>query len=221
MKSVLIFSGGLDSTTLLYKLINEGHEVYPLTFLYGQKHCKESESAKEITNILKINHKIIDITALQSVLDSALTNPSISIPTVPSGSQFYETLKTTVVPNRNAIFLAIAAGYAQSIKADNIFFAAHYSDRGMYPDCRSEFISAFEKMTKLSLDNSNASVSSPFAKINKSGVVKIGDSLNVPFQLTWSCYEGKDRHCGRCSACRERKNAFVEASVYDPTDYIE
>lgn len=221
MKSVLIFSGGLDSTTLLYKLINEEHKVYPLTFLYGQKHCKESESAKMITNLLKIEHKIIDITALQSVLDSALTNPSISIPTVPSGSQFYETLKTTVVPNRNAIFLAIAAGYAQSIKANNIFFAAHYSDRGMYPDCRSEFIASFEKMTKLSLDNSDVSVSSPFAKINKSGVVKIGDSLNVPFHLTWSCYEGKDRHCGRCSACRERKNAFIEVSIRDPTDYIE
>ncbi|EIJ65749.1 protein ExsB [Candidatus Nitrosopumilus salaria BD31] len=221
MKSILIFSGGLDSTTLLYKLQHEGHEVFPMTFLYGQKHCKESESAKEICQNLTLSHKVIDLSPLQTVLDSALTNPNISIPAVPSSAQFYETLKTTVVPNRNAIFLSIGAGYAQSIGAKNIFFAAHYSDRGMYPDCREEFISAFENMTKLSLGDDDASVSSPFATIKKSEVVKIGHSLNVPFELTWSCYEGKHRHCGRCSACRERKTAFKEANVTDPTEYSE
>lgn len=221
MKSVLIFSGGLDSTTLLYKLKNEGHDVFPITFLYGQKHCRELKSAKKICQNLNVMHKVIDLSALQTVLDSALTNPDISIPSVPSGAQFYETLKTTVVPNRNAIFLSVAAGYAQSIGAKNIFFAAHYSDRGMYPDCREEFISSFENMTKLSLDDDTVSVSSPFATIKKYEVVKIGNSLNVPFELTWSCYEGKDRHCGRCSACRERKNAFIEASVSDTTKYSE
>ena len=221
MKSVLIFSGGLDSTTLLYKLLNEGHEVFPITFLYGQKHCRELESAKSICQNLNVEHKIIDISSLQSVLDSALTNPNVSIPSVPSSAQFYETLKTTVVPNRNAIFLSIAAGYAQSIGAKNIFFAAHYSDRGMYPDCREEFISAFETMTRCSLDDNTVSVSSPFATVKKSEVVKIGDSLNIPFGMTWSCYEGKSQHCGRCSACRERKNAFIEASVPDPTPYSE
>ena len=220
MKSVLIFSGGLDSTTLLYKLKNENHDVHAITFLYGQKHSKELESAKKITANLDTIHKIIDVSSLQSLLNSALTNPNISIPNVSAGAQFYETLKTTVVPNRNAIFLSIASGFAQSIHANNVFFAAHYSDRGMYPDCREEFIDSFQKMTRLSLNNPEMNISSPFAKLKKSEVVKIGNSLGVPFELTWSCYDGNQKHCGKCSACRERKNAFYEVGITDPTQYL-
>ncbi len=221
MKSVVIFSGGIDSTTLLFKLKNEGHEIYAITFSYGQKHSRELESAKKIASILKFDHKIVDVSSLQSLLDSALTNPNIAIPKVPASAQFYETLKTTVVPNRNAIFLSIAAGYAQSIGSNNVFYAAHYSDRGMYPDCRQEFIEAFEKMSRISLDNDSLSVQSLFVNMNKSDIVRLGSELGVPYELTWSCYGGDTKHCGTCSACRERKRAFSEAGMKDPTVYRE
>jgi len=221
MKSIIIFSGGLDSTTLLYKLKSENHDIHTISFLYGQKHSKELEAAKIICSSLNIEQKIVDLTPLQSLLDSALTNPNIEIPTIPAGTQHYETLKTTVVPNRNAIFLSIAAGFAQSIGGNTIFYAAHYSDGGMYPDCREEFINSFEKTVRLGLDSSNFSVKAPFVNISKSEVIKIGHKLGVPFELTWSCYEGGIKHCGSCSACRERKNAFEEAKINDPTAYSE
>ena len=219
MKSVIIFSGGLDSTTLLYKLKNENHDIHAISFLYGQKHSKELEAAKIICSSIGIDQKIVDLTSLQTILNSALTNPNIEIPTISVGTQFYETLKTTVVPNRNAIFLSIAAGFAQSIGANSIFYAAHHSDRGMYPDCREEFIKSFEKTVRLALDNNNFSVKAPFVNISKNEVVKIGKKLDVPFELTWSCYEGEIKHCGACSACRERKYAFEEAGIDDPTIY--
>jgi 7-cyano-7-deazaguanine synthase len=221
MKSVLIFSGGLDSTTLLFKLKKDNQDVHAITFSYGQKHSIELEYAKKIASVLGIEHKIVDMSSLQTLLDSALTNPNIVIPKVPASAQFYETLKSTVVPNRNAIFLAIATGYAQSIGANNVFYAAHYSDRGVYPDCREEFIEAFEKMSQLSLDNNLLSIESPFVRMNKSDVVKLGTELGVPYELTWSCYGGDMKHCGTCSACRERKRAFSEAGVKDPTVYRE
>lgn len=221
MKSVAVFSGGLDSTTLLFKLKEDGYDIHAVTFSYGQKHSRELESAKKIASILKIDHKIVDISSLQSLLNSALTNPDIAIPKVPVGAQFYETLKTTVVPNRNAIFLSIAAGYAQSIGSNNVFYAAHYSDRGVYPDCRQEFIDSFEKMSRISLDNNSLVVQSPFVEMDKSEIVKIGSELGVPYDLTWSCYGGDMKHCGTCSSCRERKRAFSEAGVRDPTVYRE
>ncbi len=219
MKSVLIFSGGLDSTTLLYRLKNENHNVYTISFLYGQKHSKELEAAKIICSSLDVEQRIVDLTSLQPILNSALTNPNIEIPSIPAGTQFYETLKSTIVPNRNAIFLSIAAGFAQSIGANTIFYAAHHSDRGMYPDCREEFIKSFEKTVRLALDDDSFLVKAPFANIPKGEVIKIGQKLNVPFELTWSCYEGGIRHCGACSACRERNLAFEEAGIDDPTAY--
>ena len=221
MKSVVVFSGGLDSTTLLYKLKSENHDVYAISFVYGQKHSRELDSAKDISTLLGVSHKIVDISSLSGVLDSALTNPNTEIPNVPANAQFYETLKTTVVPNRNAIFLSIAAGYAQSIGATNLYYAAHHSDRGMYPDCRPEFILQFEKMVQLSLDNEEFHVESPFVNITKGGIVELGHKFNVPFELTWSCYEGGDKHCGICSTCRERKRAFEEAGIKDSTEYRE
>jgi len=221
MKSVVIFSGGLDSSTLLYNLKAEDHNVYAISFIYGQKHSRELDSAKDISALLGVSHKIVDISSISSVLDSALTNPNTKIPNVPASAQFYETLKTTVVPNRNAIFLSIAAGYAQSISAKNLYYAAHHSDRGMYPDCRPEFILQFEKLARISLDNEEFHVESPFVNMTKGEIVKLGNELNVPFGLTWSCYEGGEKHCGSCSACRERKKAFDEAGINDPTVYRE
>lgn len=219
-KAVIIVSGGIDSSTLLYKTVKEGYETHALTFIYGQKHEREIESAKRICHGLNVSHRIINISPLKGLLSgSALTDSGIDIPDVPETAEHYETLKATIVPNRNAIFLSIAVGHAVSIGADYVFFGAHHSDRGVYPDCRREFVEAFEYAERLANDNPNLVVSAPFVNMNKSEIVKLGADLGVPYEETWSCYKGGEIHCGLCSSCRERKRAFRESGVIDPTEY--
>jgi len=220
MKAVVIASGGVDSSTLLYKTVNDNYETYALTFIYGQKHKREIESAKKICEGIKVHHKIIDLSVLKDVLSgSALTDSGVEIPEVPETAEYYETLRATIVPNRNSIFLSIAIGYAVSIKANYIFFGAHHSDRGVYPDCRQEFVEAFEYAERLANDSTHLVISAPFVRMNKSEIVKLGAELGVPYKEAWSCYKGGKIHCGVCSSCRERKRAFQEAAVLDPTEY--
>jgi 7-cyano-7-deazaguanine synthase len=219
-KAVVIASGGIDSSTLLFKTVTENYEAYALTFIYGQKHKREIESAKWICERLKVSHKILDLSVLKEILTgSALTDSSIAIPEVPADVSFYDTLKATIVPNRNSIFLSIAIGYAVSTGANRVLFGAHHSDRGIYPDCRPEFVEAFESAERLATDNPDLTVNAPFAHMDKSDIVKLGSELGVPYQKTWSCYKGDELHCGVCSSCRERKRAFTQSRVSDPTSY--
>jgi len=219
-KSVIIASGGIDSSTLLYKMVSEGFQVYGLTFIYGQRHLKEVNSANRISEGLEILHKVVDISAMKELLlGSALTDSNVDVPEVPETAQHFETLKATIVPNRNAIFLSIAIGYAVSIGANHVFFGAHFSDRGVYPDCRKEFVDAFQNSERLATDNPYLVIDAPFVDIEKSEIVKLGAELGVPFVDTWTCYKGGERHCGVCSSCRERKRAFVESGIVDPTEY--
>ncbi len=219
-KVVTILSGGVDSSTLLYKLANDGHEVYALTFIYGQKHSKEVEAARKIALARGVAHKVVDISGLSDVLAaSALINAVIPIPEVPETAEHYDTLKTTIVPNRNAIFLSIAVAYGVSMGANGIFYGAHFSDRGVYPDCRKEFVEAFTSAERLATANSDLSIVAPFVDMTKRDVVALGVRLKVPYELTWSCYKGSQKHCGACSSCRERKRAFQESGVPDPTVY--
>ncbi|MGQ0792618.1 MAG: 7-cyano-7-deazaguanine synthase QueC [Deltaproteobacteria bacterium] len=219
-KAVVIVSGGLDSAALLHKTVSEGFETLALTFLYGQKHEREIESARKICSALGVSHKVIDLSALGEILrGSALTDASVDIPEVPETSEYYETLKTTIVPNRNSIFLSIATGYAVSIGAERVLFGAHHSDRGVYPDCRREFVQAFEQAARLATDLPGLVISAPFVEMNKSDIARLGAALGVPLALTWSCYKGGAAHCGVCSSCRERKRAFWDAGLIDPTEY--
>ena len=219
-KAVLIGSGGIDSTTLLYKLIADGYKPVVLTFLYGQKHNKEIEYVNKTCSALKIKNLNVDITGIKDLLQgSALTDSKINIPEVPETAEFYDTLKTTIVPNRNSIFLTLAVAYAQSTGCDHIFFGAHYSDRGVYPDCRKEFVEMFEKCQILANDNEQLRVSAPFVDLDKTDIIKLGNKLGVPFENTWSCYKGEQKHCGVCSSCRERKRAFIQSGAHDPTVY--
>jgi len=219
-KAVIIASGGIDSSTLLYKMVNEGFQVYALTFIYGQRHLKEINSANRISEDLGILHKVIDISSMKELLSgSALTDSNVDVPEVPETADHYETLKATIVPNRNAIFLSIAIGYAVSIEANHVFFGAHFSDRGVYPDCRKEFVEAFQNSERLATDNNDLVIDAPFVEIEKSEIVKLGAGLGVPFEQTWTCYKGGEIHCGVCSSCRERKRAFVESGIKDPTEY--
>ena len=150
-----------------------------------------------------------------------MTNQEITVPEVAETEEHYESLKITIVPNRNAIILSMAVGYAVSIGATKVSFGAHYSDRGVYPDCRKEFVDAFQTAMRLGNDNDKLRVEAPFVEMTKTDVVKLGSKLGVPFQLTWSCYKGLEEQCGTCSSCRERKRAFLEAGVPDPTRYLD
>ncbi len=219
-RAVVIVSGGIDSVTLLYKTLNDGFEPYVLTFLYGQRHRREIDSAESICASLGVQHRVVDISDMKGLLSgSALTDSSVDVPEVPETAEHYDTLKSTIVPNRNAIFLSIAIGYAVSLGADRVFFGAHFSDRGVYPDCRKEFVEAFQLSERLATDNPSLVIDAPFVDIEKSGIVKVGDALGVPFRETWTCYNGGEVHCGLCSSCRERRRAFSEAGVTDPTEY--
>ena len=218
--AVIILSGGIDSTALLYSSLGKGYEVECLTFIYGQKHRKEVDSARRVAGRVNAPHRVIDLSPLREIFSgSALTDANIDIPEVPETAEHYDTLKATIVPNRNAIFLSIAVGYAVSRGADNVFFGAHYSDRGVYPDCREEFVESFQSTERLATANPELNVAAPFVNMEKSDIVRLGAGLGVPFIETWSCYKGGDEHCGVCSSCRERKRAFVDSGVPDPTRY--
>ncbi|HZX13604.1 MAG TPA: 7-cyano-7-deazaguanine synthase QueC, partial [Thermodesulfobacteriota bacterium] len=171
MKAVVIASGGVDSSTLLYKTVKEDYETYVLTFIYGQKHIREIKSAKKICEGLNVHHKVIDLSVLKDILSgSALTDSGVEVPEVPETAEYFETLKTTIVPNRNSIFLSIAIGCAVSIGANYVFFGAHHSDRGVYPDCRREFVEAFEHAERLANDSSLLVVAAPFVNMSKSEI---------------------------------------------------
>ena len=220
--AIAIASGGLDSSTLLYKLVREGEDVKALTFLYGQRHERETNSARTVCQVLGVDLKVVDVSNLGSVLSSsALTNKMITIPNVPETVEHYDTLKTTIVPNRNAIFLSIAVGYAISLGAHRVYYGAHASDRGVYPDCRPEFVKALESALQIGTDERELRIIAPFINMSKSDVVRTGLRLGVPYHMTWSCYKGGTKHCGVCSSCRERKRAFAEAGIKDPTEYLQ
>lgn len=219
-KAVVMVSGGVDSSTLCYKAVREGYEVFPLTFIYGQKHEKEIRSSENICRKLGLTPNVVDLSSIRTLFGAcALTDRDVGIPRVSATARNYETLSATVVPNRNAIFLSLAVAYSQNVGCDTVFYGAHHSDRGVYPDCRLEFVSAFEEAEKLATDNARLTIVAPFVDLDKSGIVRLGARLGVPFQDTWSCYVGSRMHCGTCSSCRERKRAFVEADIADPTEY--
>jgi 7-cyano-7-deazaguanine synthase len=213
MKIMFILSGGLDSTTALYELKKKHEIIEALTFDYGQRHHKEIQCAKKICETLKLHHRIIDISHLNGLLQgSSLTNTAI--PT-PHGRYDESTMKTTIVPNRNAIMINIAAGYAISKKIYGIGLGVHAGDHYIYPDCRPEFIEAQQKTLSLA-NECDFRLLAPFLNLNKSQIVAKGQEMGVPFEYTWSCYEGKEKPCGKCGSCTERIEAFEKNGLTDP-----
>jgi len=210
-KIIIVFSGGLDSTVLLYKYINKGYDVKPITFYYGQKHHKEIDCASSICLKLGLKHSIINLQSLQRFLSSGLTSNDI---TIPDGHYEDETMKLTVVPNRNSILLNIAAAYAESNKINKIAIGVHAGDHAIYPDCRKEFIDKINELFLTSMYNP-VTVEAPFLNLTKTDIVKLGASLKVPFEDTWSCYKGEIYHCGKCGTCTERIEAFKMANIKD------
>jgi 7-cyano-7-deazaguanine synthase len=216
MKAVVLFSGGLDSTVLVYDLLNEGADLKLLSIDYGQRHEKELKSSSEIAEFLGLEHEILRLPMLNNLLGgSALTDPSISLP---EGHYAEDSMKATVVPNRNMILLSLAAGHAISLQFDTVAYAAHAGDHTIYPDCRPEFATAMDEALKL-CDWNTVSLYRPFVQLSKHDLVRKGKQLGVPFEKTWSCYAGNDKHCGKCGTCVERKEAFELVGLLDPTEY--
>jgi len=216
-RAVHILSGGLDSTVLLYKIISEGFVPSVLSFDYGQRHSKELHYAELTCQKLSLPHMIVDLTSLQSLLRSTLTFDG----PVPEGHYAAENMKATVVPNRNAIMLSIAYGYAVSIGAIAVFCGAHAGDHDIYPDCRQEFFDQLNVALKTGNEWASPppTIRVPFLHVSKADIVCLGNNLNVPFYDTWSCYKGHDQHCGKCGTCVERREAFALAEVEDPQPF--
>lgn len=216
MRSVVVFSGGLDSTVLLRELQVAGDEVLALSVDYGQRHRKELAHARRIAEQWNIEWQLADLSAISPLLaGSSQTSREIA---VPHGHYAAETMKQTVVPNRNMIMLAVAGGWAISRKCDRVAYAAHSGDHTIYPDCREEFVAALRAALRLA-DWHEVHLHAPFVGLSKAGIVARGAELGVDFTWTWSCYEGGELHCGRCGTCYERREAFQLAGVADPTTY--
>lgn len=218
-KAVVVFSGGLDSTTALYTAIGDGYEAHAVSFDYGQRHRKELDHAARIARGLGITHKLVDITGVtELVSNSALTSER----EVPEGHYAEATMKATVVPNRNMIMASIAIGYAVNIGAKAIYLGVHGGDHFIYPDCRPEFVRLLSQIALAANDGfiePDFRIVTPFLNDTKAEIVRVGARLGVPHELTWSCYKGGSRHCGRCGTCVERKEAFALAGIADPTVY--
>ncbi len=216
MKTVLIYSGGLDSTVLLYELLATEDTVLALSVDYGQRHRVEIEHARRTAESLRVEWQLADLSGIAHLLaGSSLTRAEIA---VPHGHYAEDTMKQTVVPNRNMIMLAVAAGWAIGRQADRVAYAAHAGDHTIYPDCRPEFAAAVDGAFRLA-DWHPIELYCPFIAMTKAEIVARGAALRVDFGRTWSCYEGGPIHCGRCGTCFERREAFLRARVPDPTPY--
>lgn len=210
MKAVALLSGGLDSTVLASYLKAVGYDVEALTILYGQRHAREVEAAAAVAANLGVPHRVVELPVGQ-LLRSTLTGHG----EVPAGT-YKEAIASTVVPARNAILLSVAYGYAVSIGADLVAYAAHATDGPHYPDTTPEFVA---KMSAALQEGTGTKVriEAPFVCLQKHQIVKLGAALGAPLEITWSCYRGGDKHCGVCPTCVERKKAFQLAGVSDPT----
>jgi 7-cyano-7-deazaguanine synthase len=213
-KCVVVLSGGPDSTVVAYWAKSQGYDIRCLSFKYGQIAEKETRHAKLIAQSLGAPIKVIDMNNLKELFMGVTSLCDRNIALTSTFSQ------PIIVPFRNAIFLSIAVSYAAGIGAHKVFYGAHGSDAAFYPDCREEFYKSMEQTAKLGTEM-NIEIKAPFSGIPKSELIKVGSSLGVPFQLTWSCYLDGQKHCGKCESCVNRKTAFKEAGVADPTAYVE
>ena len=217
MKTIVVCSGGLDSVSLACKVAAEADLLRLVTFDYGQRRAKEIGFARACGKRLGVPCDIVDISAVGKLLSGSALTDDVD---VPDGHYAEGSMKLTIVPNRNAIMLTIAFGIAAAQGADAVATAVHGGDHFIYPDCRPEFVDAFEAMQKQALDGyADIRLYTPFVNIPKSAIVTEGARHNTPYAETWSCYKGGENHCGRCGTCVERREAFHLAGIPDPTVY--
>lgn len=223
MKAVVLLSGGLDSTTTLAHAISKGYDVVPLTVHYGQRHSRELDSARAVAAHYGLKYHVITELDLSFLRTSALTSRDVAVPLRESAEGIGSDIPVTYVPARNIIMLSLAAGLCETVGGEAIFIGANAVDYSGYPDCRPEFFNAFQEVlrvgTKSGVEGKPIRVEAPILRMTKAEIVKLGTELKAPLHLTWSCYNGGDRACGRCDSCLLRLKGFQEARVVDPIDY--
>lgn len=214
-KVVVIFSGGMDSFTVLNKALKDGYEVFAITFDYGQRHVKEIEYAQAACVKLGVHHKIVDISAINSIIAGSSLTDDID---VPEGHYESDNMKQTVVPNRNMILLSLAVGYAVSIEATKVYYGAHSGDHAIYPDCRPEFVQKMQDVCAIA-NYEAIDIVVPYLNNDKIEILKDGLAMGLDYNQTWTCYNGREKACGKCGACQERLEAFAKNKITDPLAY--
>lgn len=219
MRYVTIISGGMDSGVLAHFLLEKGHTLNLLTFDYGQRHLREITSAFAVTEVLKDRyqdrlerHEVAKLEAARFLFKGSSQTGDVA---VPHGRYDAASMKATVVPNRNMVFLSMAIAWAVSLKCDGVVYGAHAGDHTIYPDCRPEFVEAMQKAARL-CDWHRVELLAPFVKMTKGHIAFLGRMLGFPFDRSWTCYEGLRTPCGKCGACVERAEAFAYAGIVDP-----
>ena len=222
-RAVVLLSGGLDSSTAAAIAKDQGYELYALTFDYGQRHRREIDAAVSVGRAIGVKDQITVAFDLRKWGGSALTS-DIEVPTDRDVCDMGDDIPSTYVPARNTIFLSFALGYAETIGADTIFIGVNELDYSGYPDCREEYLRAFETManlaTKAGVEGTmKFHIEAPLVHMSKAEIIKTGIKLGVDYGLTWSCYLGDDKPCGRCDSCKLRLAAFEAAGLSDPLEY--
>lgn len=220
-KAVVLLSGGLDSATVLAMAKDQGYACYALSLDYGQRHCTELNAARKVAKALgAVDHKTVPL-ALDAFGGSALTDQDIAVPEIPEDG-----IPITYVPARNTVFLSLALGWAEVLGAQDLFLGVNAVDYSGYPDCRPEFISAFEKLanlaTKSGVEGIPFHIHAPLIQLTKAEIIQAGIQLGVDYATTVSCYQADDQGqaCGLCDSCRLRAQGFKDAGLPDPTHYI-
>jgi len=214
-KCIVMLSGGMDSAVALAEAVKKfgKHQVYAITFDYGQRHDREMKAAQQLAQWYGVHHGVFKVN-LRQIGGSSLTDSKIAVPDVET-DQRPDEVALTYVPMRNTIFLSICAAYAEVLGCQYIYTGFNWIDSGGYPDTREEYVAVMNALLVLS-SRDKPQIVAPLVRMTKSDIVRRGEHLNVPWQLTWSCYKGEDKPCGKCNACVQREKGFREAGVVDP-----
>lgn len=214
--AVVVYSGGMDSYTLLHHARRHHQDVHALSFDYGQRHRRELDVAHRVCQRLGIDHQVVDIRAIHGLIDgSSLTDPESPIP---EGHYDASNMHATVVPNRNMILLSLSIAKAINIGARDVYYGAHAGDHLIYPDCRPEFVSAMNHAAGLA-DFNPVTVHAPYLHLHKADILADGLAMALDYRDTWTCYQGDELACGRCGSCHDRLAAFAANGVKDPLVY--
>lgn len=223
MKAVVLLSGGLDSSTVLYQAKADGCDCYALSFDYQQRHQRELEAAKTIALSAGVQqHQVISFD-LGLWGGSALTDQELEVPRDRAPSEMADRIPITYVPARNTIFLSFALAYAEALEAQWVYMGANALDYSGYPDCRPDYMEAMQQVfqlgTKQGREGNPIQIITPLIDLKKTEIIELGNQLNVPWEKTWSCYQGGEKACGVCDACQLRLNAFRALGLTDPISY--
>ena len=225
-KAVVLSSGGIDSTTAMAIAKHEGYKIYSLSFFYGQRHAFELEAAQKVAEVFGVAEHLVINMDLKKIGGSSLTN-DIDVPKNRDEQKMTKEIPVTYVPARNTIFLSVALAWAEVLESSDIFIGVNAIDYSGYPDCRPEYIEAFERMANLATragveGTTKISIRTPLIRMTKAQIIQKGMKLGVDYALTHSCYDPSSEGlaCSRCDSCQLRKKGFKEAGVKDPTQYV-